>query len=346
MMPVKELSILGMGNPLLDICSVVDKSVLEKYGLDANSAILAEDKHIPMYAELCGNANVEYIAGGATQNSIRACQWMMGKETKATAYIGCIGNDKYGTMLKTCAENDGVATFYCVDEKAATGTCGVLITDHNRSLVANLSAANCYKKDHLMSKSVWSAVENAELFYIGGFFLTVSPESIMAVAEHAYAENKVFCMNLSAPFLCEFFKEPMLNALPYWDIIFGNETEAQAFAKNNNFKATTDIPAIALELAKLPKKNGARGRLVVITQGHDQTVVVQNGEIKTFPVKLLPKEKIVDTNGAGDAFVGGFLSQYVLGKPLEKCVEAAHYSSSVIIQRSGITFPEKCEYKA
>ena len=31
-------------------------------------------------------------------------------------------------------------------------------------------------------------------------------------------------MNLSAPFLCQFFKEPMMAAMPFVDILFGNET--------------------------------------------------------------------------------------------------------------------------
>jgi adenosine kinase len=31
-------------------------------------------------------------------------------------------------------------------------------------------------------------------------------------------------MNLSAPFLCQFFKDPMLQTLPYVDVLFGNET--------------------------------------------------------------------------------------------------------------------------
>ena len=35
---------------------------------------------------------------------------------------------------------------------------------HNRSLVANLAAANHYKKEHLVKN--WKVVENAELYYI------------------------------------------------------------------------------------------------------------------------------------------------------------------------------------
>jgi adenosine kinase len=65
-------AILGFGNPLLDISAPVDSQFLSKYELASNNAILAEAKHQPLYAELVTNYKVEYIAGGATQNSIRA----------------------------------------------------------------------------------------------------------------------------------------------------------------------------------------------------------------------------------------------------------------------------------
>lgn len=54
------------------------------------------------------------------------------------------------------------------------------------------------------------------MYYISGFFLTVSPPSILKVAEHAAKENKVFCMNLAAPFISEFFKEPLMETSQYW----------------------------------------------------------------------------------------------------------------------------------
>ena len=46
-----------MGNPLLDMQVTGGEKLLEKYELKANDAILAEDKHAPMYASLllyCG----------------------------------------------------------------------------------------------------------------------------------------------------------------------------------------------------------------------------------------------------------------------------------------------------
>lgn len=58
--------------------------------------------------------------------------------------------------------------------------------------------------------------------------MTVSPESILKVAKHASDHNKIFCMNLSAPFISQFFKEPLMEVMPYVDILFGNETVSDA----------------------------------------------------------------------------------------------------------------------
>jgi hypothetical protein len=43
------------------------------------------------------------------------------------------------------------------------------------------------------------AVEKAKYIYIAGFFLTVSPESIQLVGEHAAANNKVNIHDYSVP---------------------------------------------------------------------------------------------------------------------------------------------------
>uniref|UniRef100_A0A8C9VAI0 Adenosine kinase n=1 Tax=Scleropages formosus TaxID=113540 RepID=A0A8C9VAI0_SCLFO len=331
-------ALFGMGNPLLDICAVVDKDFLDKYGLKPNDQILAEDKHKELFDELVKKFKVEYHAGGSTQNSIKIAQWMIQEPHKVATFFGCIGTDKFGEILKKKAEEAHVDAHYYEQEEEPTGTCAACITGDNRSLVANLAAANCYKKEkHLDLEGNWALVEKAKIYYIAGFFLTVSPESILKVAKHASEHNKVFALNLSAPFISQFYKKPMMEVMPYVDILFGNETEASTFAREQGFE-TEDIEEIAKKAQSLSKENKKRQRIVVFTQGKDGTIAM------TFPVLEIDQSEIVDTNGAGDAFVGGFLSQLVQERSLEQCIRAGHYAANVVIRRAGCTFPEKPDF--
>merc|ERR1712179_769876 len=338
---VEEGIILGMGNPLLDISANVDLSYLTKYGLEPDNAILAEDKHMPLYQDIEDNCKVEYIAGGATLNTMRVGQWLL-QTPNVFSYFGSIGNDKRANTIVEKAQQAGVNMKCQVNAQNETGTCAVLITDggKHRSLVTNLAAANHFTKDHLEDPEIWKIVEKADYFYIGGFFLTVSPESILKVSEHASETNKYLMMNLSAPFISQFFAEPMSRVLPHIDILFGNETEAVAFSKQQNF-GTEDVKAIALKAAKLEKSNEGRTRTVIFTQGSDATIVVVDGVATEYPVQSIKAEDIVDTNGAGDSFVAGFLSQFIQGKDISRCVEVGNYAARYIIQQSGVAFADK-----
>lgn len=95
---------------------------------------------------------------------------------------------------------------------------------------------------------------------------------------------------------------------------------------------TKDIKEIAKKVQALPKINTKRQRIVVLTQGTDETVMAlskisiapppsnktilylrcnyssplcSGDKIETFPVMAIDPKDLVDTNGAGDAFVGG-----------------------------------------
>lgn len=112
-----------------------------------------------------------------------------------------------------------------------------------------------------------------------------------------------FILNLSAPFIAQFFKDPLDQLMPYVDILIGNETEAAAYAESHGLD-TKDVKEIAKKIAELPKKNSKRQRTVVFTQGTDPTIAAvakANGgvELKEAPVHAIGNEKINDTNGAG-----------------------------------------------
>lgn len=342
---LSEGIIMGMGNPLLDISANVPMDVLKKYNVTLNNACLAEEAHMPLYRELVDNYEVEYIAGGATQNSIRVAQWML-KAPGCTTYAGCVGKDAYGEQLATCARKDGVRTLYQVDADTPTGTCAVLVNGGERSLVANLSAANKYQTSHTSTADVQAALTQAQIVYIAGFFLTVSPESITSVGEHCVAHDKLLCLNLSAPFIIEFFGAALDAALPFTSFVFANETEAATLGKVKGWGDNgADLKEVARKLAATPKASGSHPRTVVFTQGAGATIVCVGGVVREFPTLALEPEALVDTNGAGDAFVGGYLSQLVKGESVEACVRAGSFAARTIIQRSGCTFPDTCDYE-
>jgi len=134
------------------------------------------------------------------------------------------------------------------------------------------------------------------------------------------------------------FLEAIKNTIPYADIIFGNEAEAATLAEVMKWEEKT-VADIAKKLAAEPKTNEARPRIVVFTQGADATIVATGGEVTEYPI--IPCPELIDTNGAGDAFVGGFLSKLVQGEGMDECCRAGNYAANVIIQRSGCTYPDE-----
>ncbi|KAE8146171.1 Ribokinase-like protein [Aspergillus avenaceus] len=332
---------LCLENPLLDIQAVGDAALLQKYGLKDNDAILAEDKHMGLYEELLQNLDAKLIAGGAAQNTARGAQYIL--PDNSVLYIGCVGKDKYADTLKETCAKAGVHTEYRVDESQPTGKCGVIITGHNRSMCTHLAAANEYNIEHLKQPHIWSLVEKAQVYYVGGFHLTVCVPAIQALGEEAAAKNKIFMLSLSAPFIPQFFKEQLDSVLPYTDYTFCNETEARAYSESHEW-GTDDVVEIAKKLAKLPKKNTSRPRVAIVTQGTLPTItatVKPDGEVevKEFSVVEIPKESINDTNGAGDAFAGGFCAGIVQGKSLEESMDLGQWLASLSIQELGASFP-------
>ena len=233
-------------------------------------------------------------------NVHRPSQYILAPDS--TVYIGCVGQDKYADFLRTKCDEAGVHTEYRVDETQPTGRCGVIITGHNRSMATHLAAANEYKLEHLKQPEIWSLVEKAQVYYVGGFHLTVCVPAMLALGEEAAAKNKTFIMNLSAPFIPQFFKSQLDEVMPYCDVLIGNEAEATAYAESHEL-GTKDFVEIAKHIAGLPKRSVKKGRTAIITQGTDPTIVAVNNqgkiEVTTYEVHPIEAEKINDTNGAG-----------------------------------------------
>lgn len=335
--------LFSLCHPLVDIQATVDVQFLKKYGLESDNQILADNCHLPIYEDLAKNYPVKFIPGGCTLNTIRVAQWMLGDQGR-TFFSGSIGNDRYADLLIKKVEDAGVDAIFYTSDDEPTGTCASLISGRgNRSLVTNLAAAKSYDKKHIMRDDVWSMVKDASIFYFAGYFLTTSDgvHAMSTIAEYSHKSNQTFAFNLSATYICQCFDE-LDGILPYCDFIFGNEDEATSFATKKKWK-TSGITDIAIQIAKMRKKSYKKIRYVIITQGAKPTIVADsNGNVQSFKVQKV--DKITDTNGAGDAFVGGFFSAYMQDKEIPDCIHAGHWAARIIIQHNGCTYPSICDY--
>ncbi|KAJ4458503.1 putative Adenosine kinase 2 [Paratrimastix pyriformis] len=332
-------SILGLGNPLLDVSAVVDQAFVDKHQIPMGQQILAEPKHDAMYTEMAERYTLAETPGGACQNAIRAAQRVLGTP-QATAYMGCVGNDAFGTRQRELCSRAGVEVNYMVHPTAPTGVCAACVLGHERALIARIAAAGQFNVSHMQLPEAQAMLKRAKVMYVEGFFLMVSMDAIrMMAAECAESTRKgvrkSFCLNLSAAFCINGDYDKIQELMPRIDILFSNDDEARVYAKRAGWEET-DVAAIAERIARLPKEDSAHPRLVIFTQGTQPTVVASGAApTRTFAIVPVPKEELVDTNGAGDSFVGGFLAHYVRDEALEACVQAGHELAAIKVRHQG-----------
>ncbi|BHF72452.1 hypothetical protein SprV_0401551800 [Sparganum proliferum] len=342
----KKYCILGLGHPLLDIQANVSDKLLKKYGVQANGATLSGPDQKGLYEDLLANYDLTYVAGGSAQNTMRMLQWLLQDSGRiCCSYLGCVGDDKSGEILLQNMEAAGVQTVYEVSDTLPTGVCLVLVSGPNRSLVTSLGAAAVFSSDFLREKPAWDMVEEASMYYFLGYFLVSSMDSVMAIAEHAVARRKVVCFNLGAPYVSRMFTERVDKILPYTDLVIGTGDEALAFAEAHQLKDRS-LGAVAKFFAGYGWVGRPRHRLVIITQGPDPILLVSSEDMltRTIPVDPIPPENTVDTNGAGDAFAAGFISEFIACGSIDDAIEAGKKAAAYIIGKSGFSLGPRTEY--
>lgn len=81
-------------------------------------------------------------------------------------------------------------------------------------------------------------------------------------------------------------------------------------------------------------------KVVIMTQGPLPLLYVgSDGIVREKIIEPLSPTEIVDTTGAGDSFVGGFLACLSQGKKLEECIDGGIYAARHILRQKGCSLP-------
>jgi len=356
----------AFGNPLLDIILPDEEGQLvDTFRLQRDIAQEVDTVAIGLYERVSHEEEeeVEYSGGGCALNTVRVFQWLTGRR-HSSVFLGGLGNDRSGRLLQDLVEADGVRTGFAVQPDLPTGHCIALVRGAERTLCANLGAANSYQLGDLWAGDNQAMLQHAKVIYVEGYFLSHSPDATLELALFAQRNKKTFVFNLCGEYVCEDIKyvENVLKILPHIDIIFGNRSEFDVFINTVEAKLETSsliiknlramitgegVDNLELKIENIcesPVKSKPRSLIVVVTEGCQPVQCYSIGETQlntvSVPVPPLDKHCIKDTIGAGDSFIAGFISVYLRKGSLKSCIEYAIWTAQRMIQQVGVTLPE------
>lgn len=176
-----------------------------------------------------------------------------------------------------------------------------------------------------------------QIIYVEGFFVSDRMQVCRDIHDKYCADkNRLFSANLSAEYIIKEFPKEINYLADHSDILFGNRSEFQTLTEVNGFKTLTD------QVNSLNAKNLGKTKIILITNGAQFVDIYVRDEDNfsthnRLDVIAVDKADIVDTTGAGDSFVAGFLFAYLQSKSTIDCAQFGIEIASKKIRAVGAT---------
>lgn len=243
---------------------------------------------LPAFLDVHPEASLS--AGGSIPNIMTALV-RLSPNTNARLFC-CIGDDSRGRFF--AEHTDKLLGNPQISMKNPTGI-WVGVYDDQGKLVDNSDFYGA-AGDITVSKEDLEVSRNAILITdIDACRVSDGLDSIKNIAETLQAKEDLFILSLSGTSSAEEVHKPLVFVNRTPDIVFGNYHELSAISHDTD--VTKSIKAVF-----------PTSKLVVITRGEAGSVIKFRDQFFSVPPKYLPKERIVDTTGVGDAFMGTMLA--------------------------------------
>ena len=339
-------SLIAIGDPIVDITSEIGTDIIKKYNLKwGDTVFLDENNDNGVYGELERMPEVRYIPGGAVENSIRVLAWCLNmdpnnKNKFKITMMGCAGDDLYRQKVLNALNELNVNALFETLPNEKTSRCGVGIYKKERFLITQLRASKKLSEEFIQ-QNLEQILSNDSII-IEGYMLPNKLDICKKLTDCFSREKKLVILTLSAMFIVQYHSEKIMEIANKADMIVGNINEAEILsgikADGNNVKEIFEN--IFLKLAP-------RDRLLVFTAGSSGVYCAQFDYkrnqidyIFQYFANKINNDDIVDLNGAGDSFLGGFLSEYLKGSPIYECCKIGTEAASVVLRNVGCTFPK------
>ena len=270
--------------------------------------ILVHASDRPKKGETLPGSAWGYKAGGKGGNqAVAAAQF-----GAQTSMIGRVGNDDFGKRLLSHLRDSAVdAEHVCTDPEAGSGMSVAIIDAEGDYGAVIVSGANLRlsKKDLEEARQV---IRNAQVLVLQNEVL----ESTNVAAAQLARDDRIRVILNAAPARP---LGPELSA--HVDVLVVNAVEAEMICG----VAVTSLPA-ATEAAVLLSEQVAN---VVVTAGGLGLAVAERGN--TPYAEPAHSVKLVDTHGAGDAFIGALAARLASGVSVAEAVRFANAAAALFV---------------
>lgn len=246
----------------------------------------------------------------------------------SVAMLGRVGDDEFGEPQLRNLRERGVDTGL-VERLAGwkTGAAFITVTPDGENDITVAPGAN-RGLTHADVEAAADAIGGAAMLVAQ---MEVSRDTIMRAVEVAARGGTRVLVNLAPPF------EVPRALLEKLDPLVVNEHEA-AFLIGEKVEGVEGVLSAAPRLLDLGPRS------VVVTLGALGAVFADGKSTGHLPA---PEAKVVDTTGAGDAFVGALAVKLARGAPLEEAVGYAARAGAAAVSKEGaqgsLPSPEKVE---
>jgi len=312
---MKEFQLCGLGNAVVDIFLEVSDQEFASLGFERGGMRLVEPAEQKTLLDRYQKHEPKLVSGGSVANSTIAFSQLGG----SAAFIGCVGDDRYGLFYSSEFEELGIAIGNPIIVNESTGTCVCLITpDAERTMRTCLAVSS-----HLAARHVDEArIKNSDWLFIEGYVFANPDTGQTAIREAiriAKQSGTKIAVTCSDAFVAQVFGDALHDALDQTDLFFCNEGEACAVSG-----ASTAEEAFKKLKSKVPS--------VVVTNGPHGAYIRHAGVEAHVPAYATEPK---DLTGAGDMFAGSFLYGITHGVSPEKAARAASFLSHKVISQVG-----------
>jgi sugar/nucleoside kinase (ribokinase family) len=116
---MKQFKLCGLGNAIVDIFLELSDSEFTSLGFERGTMRLVEVEEQKALLERYQRHEPKLVSGGSVANSVIAFSQLGGQ----AAFIGCVGDDRYGLFYAGEFEELGIDIGNPIIVNEATGTC-------------------------------------------------------------------------------------------------------------------------------------------------------------------------------------------------------------------------------